>query len=239
VTWVIFIISVLVIVVVIFSLRYYAIWLADKRIAAFQNDLVVRYYNEVKNMYRDMRGWRHDYRTHIQTLKGYRDIGANEKVDEYLNMLDKDLTNVDTLISTGNITLNAILNSKLSLATSKNINVNAKVNVPETLPVSEIDLCVMIGNLLDNAVEACEKLKNNEKRFIRVYIDVKKSHLYISVTNATVGKSRKEGVAFKTEKSGFHGFGLLRIDRVVAKYGGYCYRAREDGAFTTEITVPL
>jgi len=233
------IIGILLIVSGIFGLRYYAIWLADKRIAAFQNDLVVRYYNEVKNMYSDMRGWRHDYRTHIQTLKGYRDIDANEKIDVYLNMLDKDLTNVDTLISTGNITLNAILNSKLSLAASKKISINAKVNVPETLAISEIDLCVMIGNLLDNAIEACEKIKDDTKRFIRVYIDVKKSHLYISVANATASKPMKEGVIYKTVKSGFHGFGLLRIDRVVAKYGGYCYRAGEDGAFTTEITVPL
>jgi len=49
--------------------RQYALHLTEKRIAQFQNDLVLRYYNEVKNMYSEMRGWRHDYRNHIQTLK--------------------------------------------------------------------------------------------------------------------------------------------------------------------------
>jgi len=190
-------------------------------------------------MYKEMRGWRHDYRSHIQALKGYRDAGANDKIDAYLNKLDKDLTNVNTFISTGNIALNAILNSKLSLAASKDIKINATVNAPEALSISEIDLCIIIGNLLDNAVEACEKISDTAERFIRIYIDVKRSHLYLSVMNAASGKPKKLSGTFRTAKTGFHGFGLLRIDRIVAKYGGYCYRAGEEGVFTTEITMPL
>jgi len=215
--------------------RFYAVRMAEKRIADFQNDLVLRYYNEVKNMYSEMRGWRHDYRNHIQTLKV---LNADQHVDDYLNKLDADLTGVDNLISSGNITLDAILNSKLSLAAVKEIKVTAKANCPEVLSVSEIDICIIVGNLLDNAVEACEKVDTAE-RFIRVYIDVQRNHLYISVTNAAKGKPTKVSGAYRTAKVGFHGFGLLRVDRTVAKYGGYCYRSGEEGVFVTEITLPI
>lgn len=216
--------------------RLYAIRLADRRASAFQNDLVLRHYSEVKNMYNDMRGWRHDYRNHIQTLLGY---GTMDRIQAYLHKLDTDLTNVDTLISTGNITLDAILNSKLSLAASKDIQVNAKATVPENLSISDIDLCVVVGNLLDNAIEACEKIRDNEARSIRVYIDVRRGHLYISVMNSTSGRVLKIDGVFKTIKTGFHGFGIKRIDKVVDRHGGYIHRAGEEGAFTTEITLPL
>jgi sensor histidine kinase regulating citrate/malate metabolism len=102
-----------------------------------------------------MRGWRHDYHNHIQTLLV---LNGNEKqTKEYLMKLNDDLTSVDTVIKTGNVMIDAILNSKLSLIKSKNIAVNAKAVVPAQLTISEIDLCVIIGNLLDNALEACVK----------------------------------------------------------------------------------
>lgn len=229
-----------------YGLRHWMIVLTDKRIAAFQSGLVEKYCEEVRNIYQDMRGWRHDYRNHIQMLKAYRSAGKLDKLDNYLSQLDRDLNSVDPLIKTGNVTMDAILNSKLSLAKSLNISVNAKVTAPTQLSVSEIDLCIIIGNLLDNATEACEKL-SVENRYIRLYIDVKHAHLYIHLMNAVNGKPSKRNGIFLSDKTDgesgtpvkVHGFGLMRIDRIVAKYGGYLYRAAEEDAFTTEITLPV
>lgn len=126
----------------------------DRRISAYQNDLIAKHCDEVQNIYRTMRGWRHDYHNHIQTLLA---LSGNEaQTKEYLLKLNDDLTAVDTVIKTGNVMVDAIINSKLSLIKSKNITVNAKAVVPPELKISEIDLCVVIGNLLDNALEACE-----------------------------------------------------------------------------------
>ncbi|MDE7211052.1 MAG: GHKL domain-containing protein, partial [Lachnospiraceae bacterium] len=78
-----------------------------------------------------------------------------------------------------------------------------------------------------------------EERLIRVSIDMKGTQLYISFTNFTAGKKRtKSGGIFKTTKGEGHGFGLVRIDEIVARYGGYLSRNSEDGAFTTEIMLP-
>jgi sensor histidine kinase regulating citrate/malate metabolism len=211
----------------------------NKRMVAFQADLINKHYAEVENMYRQVRGWRHDYKNHIQMLKAYMSVNEYDKVNEYLDRLDEDLTSVDTIVKTGNIIIDAILNSKISLAKSKKINVNARALVPESLNISEIDLCVIIGNLLDNAIEACERITDSEK-FIRIFIGIKNTQLYIYIANtAPGGKQIKVNGLFATRKSGYHGFGLVRIDKTVEKYRGYIKRNSEDGAFTTEILLPI
>lgn len=210
----------------------------DRRIAAYQHELLETHYREVENMYREMRGWRHDYRNHIQLLKTYAHSGDLDAVSAYLDKLETDLTRVDTVVKTGNRMADAILNSKISLAKSKGIPVRADAHIPVALAVSDLDLCVILGNLFDNAIEASLRLPEAE-RMIRVYMDTKGTQLYISFTNlAAGGKQKKENGRFHTTKGAGHGFGLFRIDSVVERLGGYIRRASEAGAFTTEILLP-
>lgn len=210
----------------------------DKQLAAYQQELIETHYREVDNMYRQIRGWRHDYRNHIQTMKAYAASGDLEAVKEYLDLLDEDLTTVDTVIKTGNPMTDAILNSKISLAKSKDIEVVADAHIPLKLKTSEIDLCCIIGNLFDNAIDASMKLPK-EQRVIRVYMDMKNTQLYISFTNFTAGKKlKKDGRLFHSTKGEGHGFGLVRIDAIVDRLDGYLSRNSEDGAFTTEILLP-
>jgi len=220
-------------------MRGFLSWLVDRRLAVFQNDLIKKHYDEVRNMYRQMRGWRHDYHNHIQVIKAHLALGRSEELSAYLNELDADLTSVDTVLKSGNIILDAILNSKLSLAAAQNIRINAKAAAPEMIGVSDVDLCVIVGNLLDNAMEACVKLEDERARFIRVYIGNFKGQFYISVSNAAGPEIRKHGGRYQTAKSGHHGFGLARVDRVVQKYGGYVNRQNEDGVFATEVMLPV
>ncbi len=210
----------------------------DKRIAAYQRELIETHYAEVENMYRQIRGWRHDYRNHIQTMKAYAASGDMEAICRYLDELDQDLTTVDTVIKTGNPMTDAILNSKISLAKSRGIRVIADAHIPVKLKLSEIDLCCIIGNLFDNAIEASVKLPEDQ-RLIRVYMDMKNTQLYISLTNFTAGKKmQKDGKLFRSTKGDGHGFGLVRIDAIVERLEGYMSRNSEDGAFTTEILLP-
>ena len=210
----------------------------DKRISAYQRELIETHYREVDNMYRQIRGWRHDYRNHIQTMKAYAAEGDWEAIRRYLDLLDEDLTSVDTAVKTGNPMADAILNSKISLANSKKIRVIADAHIPVKLKSSEIDLCCILGNLFDNAIEASEKLPEDQ-RVIRVYMDMKTTQLYISFTNFTAGKKmKKEGKLFRSTKGEGHGFGLVRIDAIVERLDGYISRNSEDGAFTTEILLP-
>ena len=210
----------------------------DKQLASYQQELIETHYREVENMYRQIRGWRHDYRNHIQTMKAYAASGDWEAIKNYLDLLDTDLNTVDTVIKTGNAMTDAILNSKISLAKSKDIQVTADAHIPVKLKTSEIDLCCIIGNLFDNAIDASMQLPADQ-RLIRVYMDMKGTQLYISFTNFTAGKKMaKVGGIFRTTKGEGHGFGLVRIDAIVERLEGYISRNSEDGAFTTEILLP-
>ncbi len=210
----------------------------DKKITAYQRELMETHYREVDHMYRQIRGWRHDYRNHIQTMKAYAALEDWEAIRRYLDLLDQDLTTVDTVIKTGNPMTDAILNSKISLAKAKGIAVVADAHIPVQLSFSEIDLCCILGNLFDNAMEASMQLPPDQ-RCIRVYMDMKNTQLYISFTNFTAGKKmRKAGRRFPSTKGEGHGLGLVSIDAIVDRLEGYISRNSEDGAFTTEILLP-
>ena len=211
---------------------------ADKKMATYQKELIETHYQEVDNMYRQIRGWRHDYRNHIQAMKAYAAAGDLDAIRHYLDLLDRDLATVDTVVKTGNPMTDAILNSKISLAKSKDIQVIADADIPVKLNSSEIDLCCIIGNLFDNAIEASLQLPK-EKRLIRIYMNMKNTQLYISFTNFTAEKKlKKQGNLFKSTKGEGHGLGLIRIDDIVKRSDGYISRNSEDGAFTTEILLP-
>ena len=210
----------------------------DRALEAYQRELVDTHYKEVENMYRQIRGWRHDYRNHIQVMKALAAQGDMAGIQDYLDKLDTDLNTVDTVIKTGNAMADAILNSKISLAKSRRIPVQADAHIPVKLRMSELDLCVILGNLFDNAIEASLALPEDQ-RLIRVYMDMKGTQLYISFTNFTAAKKqRKLGQRFATTKGEGHGFGLVRIDNIIDRLDGYLTRNSEDGAFTTEILIP-
>lgn len=234
---VIFMIAVLVVNVLLWL--FFMPRMVNRRISRFQNELVTKYYDEVEIMYRKMRGWRHDYHNHIQVLKANMSLGQYDQAVDYLDRLEEDLTTVDTVLKTGNVMVDAILNSKLSLIQDKNIAVDATAIVPGDIAVSGIDLSILIGNLLDNAIEACMQIPEEKERFIRIYVDIVKKQLYISVTNSMNGKAKKLGNSFRSVKQGSHGFGLLRIDSIVSKYHGYLNRQTENGIFATEVMLPL
>lgn len=223
-------------------LRYLIHILVDRRTLRYQSDLLEKHCEEVQNMYRQTRGWRHDYHNHIQTMKAHLAMGKLKELESYLNELDRDLTTVDTVIKTGNVMVDAILNSKISVAASKGIAVDAKAQVPSELDtvLSEVDICLIVGNLMDNAIEACMKIQQEGQRFIRVYMDILKGQLYIYIMNAVGDAPKKAGsVYLSTKNKENHGFGLMRIDKVVDKYHGYLERQHEEGVFATEIMLPL
>lgn len=213
-------------------------YLTKRRVNAFQEELVNRHYDEVETMYRKMRGWRHDYHNHIQVLKAYLAQGQHAQAAGYLDMLEQDLTQVDTVIKTGNMMVDAILNSKLTLMKERKIRVDATALVPKELKVSQTDLAVLVGNLLDNAMEACEKVAE-EERFVRIYMDVLKGQFYLCVTNSMKGRAKQVGGLFSSTKSREHGFGLTQVKSLVEKYSGYLNMQTEDGVFAVEVGIPL
>ena len=196
----------------------------DRQIAAYQRELVETHYQEVETMYRQMRGWRHDYRSHIQAMKALAADGDVEAIKDYLDQLDTELNTVDTVVKTGDPMADAILNSKISLARARHIGVTADACIPVKLSMSGLDLCIILGNLFDNAIEASMKLPESQ-RLIRIYMDMKNTQLYISFTNFTAEKKMvRRGKVFETTKGAGHGLGLARMDAIIERLDGYVSR---------------
>lgn len=185
----------------------------------FQQEVLSRQYDEIRAIYLDMRGWRHDYHNHLQVMKA-------------------ELDRVDTYVKSGNLMVDAILNSKLSLAERDGVAVTCKARVPDALTVDDVDLCVIMGNLLDNAIEACATLPA-DGRWLRVYVAARGSQLYAPIQNSAVEDPSFNQRNYISEKRGNHGLGMKRVAAVVEKYEGFLNLANEPGVFAAEVSLPL
>lgn len=210
----------------------------EEREERFQNNILSHQYEEIREIYLNMRGWRHDYHNHLQVMKAHMTAGRTEEMRRYLDDLERNLDKVDTYVKSGNMMADAILNSKLSLAEGKRIRVSCKAVLPGELSVEDVDLCVILGNLLDNALEACGKIPE-EQRFLRVYMAARGAQLYISVQNSAKEELNFEERNYISSKRGNHGLGMKRVKALTDKYEGYLTLANEPGVFAAEVTLPL
>lgn len=139
----------------------------DAVFARSLDKMMAQYSQEVQELYANMRGWRHDYHDHLQALKAYLDNQNTQAARAYLDELEDKLDEVDPLVHSGNAMLDAIVNAKLTLAERLHIPVNEKVIVGSTPLIKDVDLVVILGNLLDNAIEAISEQPAGEPRQLR------------------------------------------------------------------------
>ena len=210
----------------------------DAVFARSLDKMMAQYSEEVQELYANMRGWRHDYHDHLQALKAYLDNQDTAAARQYLNELEDKLDAVDPLVHSGNAMLDAIVNAKLMLAERLHIPVNEKVIVGNTPLIKDVDLVVILGNLLDNAIEAISEQPPDEKRQLRLYIGIVKQQFYISVTN-TRPADQVIDYQYASTKSDKRGLGIRRVNKLVAKYDGMINRQYEASVFVTEIAIPI
>lgn len=197
-----------------------------------------QYSVEVETIYSQMRGIRHDYRNHLQVMHTLMNDKRFEELEAYIKQLTNELNQVDTIIQTGNTMIDAIVNTKLTTAKHNGIELFATAIAPKELGIEHVDLAIILGNVLNNAIEATVKeRKSVEDNFIRLYIAPMKNTLYISVTN-TMTENPKPSF-FSLKRMNRRGYGLSRIDETVEKYQGIVNRKWEEGVFATEVTLPL
>ncbi len=207
------------------------------KIVELQTEQSRTHLDEVRSIHKEMRGYKHDFHNHLQTLKGYIEAGESERALKYIEELDYGVMNTDTLLKTGNVSVDVILSAKIAKAKSKGINITVKANLPDNLNITDVELSIVIGNLLDNAIEACTASMDKEP-FIRIYLVMKSNMLYFSMLNSSGDKLKKDGSLFNSKKGGFHGFGLRRAENIIEKHGGWIKYNSEDGAFSSEFLVP-
>ena len=204
-------------------------------------EITGRHNDEILKIYSSIREWRHDYANHMMAVIALLENpeGADiEKAVDYIKTLDEKIKPSPAMVSTGNYIVDAIVSAKLALAQSSGTRFDYNIVLPKSLPIDDTDLCAMLSNLLDNAVEACRKVEG--ERYIKLDIFVIRSQLHIEITNSTDGEYRRDGLKFKTTKQGqWHGIGMKQIENVVGKYKGTCDITADGNSFSTRIGIPL
>jgi hypothetical protein len=199
------------------------------------------YLNEIDFLYADMRKWRHEYTTNLTALYAYIDNNENEKALTYIKNLNVESEQHRNILQTGNIVLDAVVSSKFAFAHSKGINLKIHAVYPKDNEIEDRDLCAIMSNLLDNAIEACLKIEDeNRAKFISFSLLAKGKNMMVSISNSFDGVIKKQGNRILTTKDRrFNGIGIGYVDSIIGKYQGIVRREHEGGVFTTNIIIPL
>ena len=184
--------------------------------------------------------WRHDFHNYLEVIRVYLDKQDYDQLKKYLGETRQDFQYVLSMIATGNSAIDAIISSKLLIAYNKNIDVKLNVKNIEKMPISETKMCVLIGNLFDNAIEACEKIEVKEDRWIRIDITNRQGMFYLNMENSSSGKYQYDNKKLLSDKgSENHGFGLERITQIVNEANGICDIVPMEDKFIVSIFLPL
>ncbi|MDE5865042.1 MAG: ATP-binding protein, partial [Lachnospiraceae bacterium] len=221
------------------------IYLEQEKNRQYNSQIMV--YKMLTEQYRQSERLRHDMKNHVIALSGLFQNKEWDKMGDYLkNMESGCLESGEDM--TGNKAVDALLYQKQKQAERENIRWECDVRIPKACCINEFDLCVLFGNILDNALEACERLISGktlceenceESGFINIQAKAVKSCLLIEVKNSmditekyAVGTSNKESAQE-------HGIGLLNINDVVQRYNGVVSTEAENGIFVISVLMPL
>lgn len=182
-----------------------------------------KYYTTLNENQKTVRQLQHDMQNNFQAIDYLLKDGKYEKAKILLDELTKKTSVISKVISTGNDSIDSILNIKITSANEENIQVRTKISIPEKLEISFESAIAVLGNLLDNAIEACCKLPT-DKRYIDINLNyiINNSTLMIQIINsADIGQLSKEEL-LKTNKKNkvLHGIGLSNVKMAVNGFGG-------------------
>jgi len=197
-------------------------------------------FKRIEESYNRTRELRHDLKNHIFVLKGIAENGTKEEMLSYLEKMTDAVEEATYVSMSKNSAVDAILNEKLLYAQKNGISTQFDVTPLENTKISAMDICTILSNALDNAVEACVNFPNHSDRYIDVKIEDTENEMIISVKNpSTEAPKRRAGAYISRKKdSENHGLGLKSIKRTVDKNKGDMLVKYENGIFNLVISLP-
>ena len=233
-------------VIIILAIMFFAIYsiyrsaLEESKIIKLRNRMLERNYEDLKVYYNDSRTLFHDYRAHITLLQKYLEENQIDKACLYLNSINKPLAELEKKIYTGNAVIDLVMNYKLSELKEKNIKIEYDI-----MPIDfgnyhfeESDIFVILYNLFDNAIEACENIYTREK-WIYLSLRLINNMFMLCIQNSYEIEPKYENgelLTIKTDKH-FHGIGMKSVKKIVEKYEGQLEYDNKQNIFEVSITL--
>lgn len=217
----------------------------EKEFLLLKEEMEQHKYEELRGSVEKNRELVHDMKNHYLVIRGYIDSGDYDSLARYVDSLQEGIARTDTWVYTGNHVLDLILGQKRSTAREKGISFDLQASPLSRLPFAEREICALFGNLLDNAIEACERMGTDGKeagtdtgKEIHVKIEQRNQMLYVEIQNTAEKAPEKKGRGFLTDKEDgtLHGYGLKSVERIVEEHDGVIEYEGEAKTFTVRIT---
>jgi sensor histidine kinase regulating citrate/malate metabolism len=192
-----------------------------------------------KNLHKSIENYyafKHDIRHHALVIKSMMDAKNYIEAAEYMDKFTENeiFENVGALCK--NFAVDSILKHYMSIAMKNNIEFKVNINIPENINIDNIDLSIVIGNCIENAIEACNNIKDKSKKYININAEIKGFQLIVKIKNSFNGQVIKDDNIIKTSKNGEgHGFGLSNVRNITEKYNGYFNVKYNDNEFEVHI----
>lgn len=183
---------------------------------------MTKHYYELQKNNENVRTLAHDMKNHLIAIYKMSENGENEKINSYIDDMIEKFSLNSHKVQTGNKLIDCVISEKMRGSSELGIHYSVLLDARPLDYISDIDLCTFFGNALDNAIEACEKVNDKEKRFITIKSGTVANQTVIEVTNSCQGNLVFESglpVTTKSDKEN-HGIGLKSIKKTAEKYGG-------------------
>ena len=223
----------------VFTIKIYFAFSAKIELAyahSQQLNLYALYIEEKEKDFFEIQSARHDMKQHFTHLLNLMKMKEINKGICYINqVVEKDLFERD-LVQSGNLVVDSMVNFKAADAIEKKTAFVSQISLPPIVGIHDTDFCIILGNMLDNAIEANENVIG--PRYIKLRIKWDSENIFIRMVNSHNNfiKCTKKGEFFTTKRnSRLHGVGLLSIKRALEKYNGILKCSYNEKEFTTEI----
>lgn len=193
----------------------------------------------------NIQSWKHDYKNHMVTMTALAKEKCYTKLLDYLKKLQENLPEYFSSISSGNTAIDAIITNKLLLAKQAGIPFTYSIMLAGICPLSDLEITAILGNLLDNSLEACRKLlKQSQELSPNIHLSIKpfRDMLQIQITNSSDGKYNVSNTNYlqTTKKQGsFHGYGIRHVQEIVKEANGIIKILPEPELFKVSILIPF
>ena len=212
----------------------------QNRLFVQQIQLCSRQTAEQEATYKELRRLRHDMKNHLTSLMGMIDSGSTNDARDYIENLlnDGKLIKTGDISRTGNIVVDSLINYKYSMAKELGIEFTSNVFIPTELPFKNENIVIILGNLLENAIEACVKVDNN--KYIGLEMGYEKNMLQICIKNSYTGEIKKNSagdIETTKEDKENHGMGILSIKMAAKEYDGDVLIKNQKDEFTVVVVL--